>query len=117
MEFALDVDLVALFFEYPVRERGIGRDVFVDGHPQVAEYDGDEAAGAGAADYVEVVAGLGRRVRVDSGHELTEDHELRQAAHAAAVEGEQADVVARHCGMFLGRFDDWAAVGMEFWSR
>jgi hypothetical protein len=47
-------------------------------------------------DHVEVVARLGRRVWVDSLHQLLKDHESGQAAHAAAVEGEQAQVVVRH---------------------
>ena len=49
--------------------------------------------------YVEVVAGLGRRLGVNGGHEPAEDHEGGQAAHAAAVEVEQAETVAGHGGM------------------
>ena len=67
----------------------------VDSHAQAAKHDGDKAAGAGAADHVKVVAGLGRGVGIDGGHEPAEDHE-GQAADAAAVEGEQAEAVAGH---------------------
>jgi len=84
LELALDIDLAALLLEHIVLERRVGRDALVDGHPQAAEHDRDEAAGADAADHVEVVAGLGRGRGVDGGHELAQDHERRQAAHDAA---------------------------------
>ena len=59
----LDVDPVACLLEHPVGERRVGRGALVDGHPQAAEHNRDEAAGAGAADHVEVVAGFGRGER------------------------------------------------------
>ena len=50
----------------------------------------DEAAGAGATDHIEVVAGLRRGVgvcvSVDGGYEAAEDHEGGQAADTAAIE-------------------------------
>jgi hypothetical protein len=48
------------------------------------------------ADHVEVVARLWRGVWVDSLHQLLEDHQGGQAAHAATVEREQAQVAAGH---------------------
>ncbi|KAF2182317.1 hypothetical protein K469DRAFT_690799 [Zopfia rhizophila CBS 207.26] len=51
---------------------------------------------AGASDHVEVVARLRRRFRVDGVHELLQDLERRQAADAATIEGEQAEVMLRH---------------------
>jgi hypothetical protein len=48
------------------------------------------------ADHVKVVARLRRRARVDGLHQLLEDHQGRQAADAAAVKREQAQVAAGH---------------------
>jgi hypothetical protein len=84
---------VGLLLEHLVGQGEVGFDAVVDGHSQAAEHDGDKAAGAGAADHVEVVSGV---VGVDGVHEAAQDHEGGAAADAAAVEGEQADVVGGH---------------------
>ena len=95
---------MALLLEDLVGQRSVGVDAVVDGHPQAAQHDRDEAAGASAADHVEVLARLRRRLGVDGRHELLEDHERGQAAHAAAVEGKEPDSVARHCELYSQRF-------------
>lgn len=43
-----------LLLEDFVRQRSVGVNVAVDGHPQAARHDCDEAAGAGTVDCVEV---------------------------------------------------------------
>ena len=53
-------------------------------------------ASARPADHVKVVARLRRRVRVNSLHELAEDHQRGQAADPAAIEREQAELVVGH---------------------
>lgn len=64
----------------------------------LAVYDSNisSPAGARAPNHVEIFARLRRRVRVDGLHQLLEDHERRQAADAAAVEGKKAEVFAGH---------------------
>jgi hypothetical protein len=95
---------LALLLEDLVGQRSAGIDAVVDGHPQAAQYDRDDAAGAGAADHVEVLARLRRRLGVDGGHELLGDYERGQAAHAAVVEVKEPDSVARHCELYSQRF-------------
>jgi hypothetical protein len=87
---------MALLLKDFVRQRSVGVDTLVNGHAQTSQHDGDQAAGAGATDHVEVVTGLRRGVGVDGGHEPAQDHEGGQAANAAAVEGEQAEVGCGH---------------------
>jgi hypothetical protein len=103
LELAFNFDSESLLLEDLVEQRSVGVDAFVDSHPQAAQHDRDEAAGAGSADHVEVLAWPRRRVGVDGLHKLLEDHEQGQTAHAATVEGKEPDSVARHCGLYSQR--------------
>lgn len=56
----------------------------------------DLPASARATDHVEVVARLWGRLRANGLHELLQNHEQRQAADSAAIEGEEAKLSAGH---------------------
>jgi len=112
LDLALNRQSVLLLPEYSVRKLQVCVDTLVSAHLQPAEHDRDQPgqsasllmsihrsdspASACPADHVKVVARLWRRVRVDGLHELLEDHQRRQAADAAAVEGQQPDAVVQH---------------------
>jgi hypothetical protein len=66
---------MALLLEDLVGQQSVGVDALLHGHLEAAQHDGDKTAGAGAADHVEVLTGLGRCVGIDGGHEPAEDHQ------------------------------------------
>jgi hypothetical protein len=56
----------------------------------------DLPASASTSDHVKIFARLWGVLGVNSRHELLEDHERRQTAHAAAVEGEETKIIVSH---------------------
>jgi hypothetical protein len=104
LDLAFDIDPVALLLKDLVGQRSVGVDAVVDRHLQAAQHNGDEAARAGAADHFEVLAWLRWRLPVDGRHELLKNHQRRQATDAAAIEGEEPDLVARHCELYSQKF-------------
>ena len=62
----------------------------------MAQYNSNQAANTNTTDYIKVVIGFRRGIKIDSSYKAVEDYKGGQAIDAAAIESEETEVYSRY---------------------